>query len=1487
MMADAAQKLAWLKAQLSIISDDNNNSSSSDSGSSSDGDTATKPRRRSPSTKVKDDDSDGEENEEKQRPRRSSRSWKRTSSRKKAHRHSESDRNSESESEEDPTSPTRKRVRKKEDRKSKAESSKIKKRASGRSAKESGIESERDAEQQTKTKKMREQVAEERERLKQEKAEQRERIRQEKADIREMAMKVQERVKQEKAEFRTKKLEAAAMMKKEKAHRNEMNAVPKKHQKVPKKPVSSDDEDHSSSSESDDHESPVEKVKKIRKREIASKERHDVVFAGIDVEFAERDAGVVKDERAVKRSKASAAAHAGERRDDGSSRSRKRPLARSNTVKDGKLMLNESSADIRDRSHSTKEKARGDEHENHKAEKSSATHQGESAPTSSVPNDKNHRKEDGVVKASIKRALSQEEEDRRLAIALSSRKSERARKRTLSNDSTASVDRAAQVAERVMKKRKRDVNAEISGVDKPEKPKSKKSSASALPSVTSAVTLSSVEKVTPTKKIRQKVSADASPSSAADPVKAETKRMSTSPRERQSDRAERHHLHKEDSERKSVRSKVRSQSESDRVLVKKSRKKSMESGDVEESAKERQKAGEVGDVIVDPAEEKDDAMPANKPGKSPKGTMSQTVDTKPSEQAVEDECVIPGAASRLSKLEVKEESVNQVPKSLPAVVEPDTDMGDSVDEKKPESKAEPTVPSSPKPTISLPVQEEKPVEVREEGEEAEEGVVAESYPKPKQEAKPDDAKPESKTDVKSEPVDPMSFVIPKKKIQRKPQTDAPQNAAANATLPPAISVTTKPAPGSSPLARDLESKEANLMSNARARAQARAPPRRKNYVPVAATPLTREEKEFMRRSKKLNSLLGACNRSPRMGDAAGPYAIFDSNGNAIPDFLPRMKCPTKKQLKVQSAEYPASFFGVEMEPLSAADADADAETDLSLDPDGTTLKVEINIYEPLEFARPSDREAYQKKMYGTTFVPQLLRGRTTLVMRNVVFERKSTGIRFNADRDREEFAKALSERFTINKSVPRCEIPPKNWQQLMNKRPAVVYVHYQNREDGELAAQICRDDKNVLLERKRTNRVGGIISASNSPAPQTTPRRSLSTDRSGPEASPPVSNRNAPGLDSKSTPQPWQPHNDQRRRDDDNGARGPRDWPPRYNDRSRGGGGHDSCRTDRSRDRDHSHRHQMDQRFGSGDDEMNQQGRRRSRSRSRPRHNSAREYLNDENSYRWADGDAGRRGEHSQEYSDHRDSQNHHSENSGSESNSQSRSQSQQHTQDGWGSESQGDAQKRTKDTHDYRDRSGSVGKQNDPDANGNDPRDRRDSQERAEQEERSENEDREGGADSEMRRREQSPNQERQQSVKDGNDDRYHSQEYHQHRSGSFDRRRDDDAYYRNDHVNDARDGRDTRNSDFEFHHHHGHSRRHSGRSRSRPRASPHTDRAASYRHDHEPEFGHGRHGGGHFDSGEFNGRNSHHYPHDRERAFHRNGPRDDGYPRQRSRPY
>ncbi|DAZ98833.1 TPA: hypothetical protein N0F65_000989 [Lagenidium giganteum] len=155
-------------------------------------------------------------------------------------------------------------------------------------------------------------------------------------------------------------------------------------------------------------------------------------------------------------------------------------------------------------------------------------------------------------------------------------------------------------------------------------------------------------------------------------------------------------------------------------------------------------------------------------------------------------------------------------------------------------------------------------------------------------------------------------------------------------------------------------------------------------------------------------------------------------------------------------------------------------------------------YNVLEFSSCAERDWFQNRMYGTTFVPQFLRGRTSLIARNIRYERKSTGIRFNSQRDLEEFRVALSERFRVNKSVPRCEILPKNWQMMMNKQASFVFMHYQNREDADYAARTYTDDYGAALEYKRGSgpRDNAVVAPA-TPSRQHTPppRRSSSGER--------------------------------------------------------------------------------------------------------------------------------------------------------------------------------------------------------------------------------------------------------------------------------------------------------------------------------------------------------------------------------------------------------
>eukprot|EP00644_Phytophthora_capsici_P001254 jgi/Phyca11/562676/estExt2_Genewise1.C_PHYCAscaffold_100091 len=267
----------------------------------------------------------------------------------------------------------------------------------------------------------------------------------------------------------------------------------------------------------------------------------------------------------------------------------------------------------------------------------------------------------------------------------------------------------------------------------------------------------------------------------------------------------------------------------------------------------------------------------------------------------------------------------------------------------------------------------------------------------------------------------------------------------------------------------------------------------------------------MRLSRKRNSIfmaaveLGALS-TDTMGNkkVVSGYEVCDVEGKTLSDLIPRLTCATKRKMASDRESFTASFFGV-----SCLAPQAKGESSSSVVGGCGTNEVgarKINCYEELRFERPEDREFYQRKMYGTTFVPQNVRGRITLIVRNARFERKSTGIRFNQDRDREEFAAAMSKRYTFKKSVPRCDIPRENWQRLMRNQPGTVYLHYYNREDAERASQIFGDDDGQLLQIRLELKAGVRITANYSSASgfrmEHTPRRSCSSERGALEPSP-------------------------------------------------------------------------------------------------------------------------------------------------------------------------------------------------------------------------------------------------------------------------------------------------------------------------------------------------------------------------------------------------
>ncbi|GMF13844.1 unnamed protein product [Phytophthora lilii] len=399
---------------------------------------------------------------------------------------------------------------------------------------------------------------------------------------------------------------------------------------------------------------------------------------------------------------------------------------------------------------------------------------------------------------------------------------------------------------------------------------------------------------------------------------------------------------------------------------------------------------------------------------------------------------------------------------------------------------------------------EKPVKQEDGGEEnIKEGV--------KQELLLDMMPIPRKTVKKEEPANAESFVIPKRTFPKN-ITDGPKDLAraVNAgkgdsqtgrLLDPPVSVAMLPVPSpeSSP---HLSMREL-------------VPPQRKrlkNPVPLKNSNYSAHDRALMRLSRKRNSIFMAAveladhavdirnNRKVPATRMMG-YEVYDADRKVLPDLIPRFSCATKREMASKKESYTSSFFGVS---LSAPKAKGKIDSDECGDNDVQARKV--NCYEELRFERPEDRAFYQRRMYGTAFVPLKLRGWITLIVRNARFERKSTGIRFNQDRDREEFAASLSKRYTFNKSVPRCDIPRENWQKLMRNQPGIVYLHYYNREDAEQASRVFLDDLGKPLELRLEYKAGVVISRSSSPAAgprfQRTPRRSCSSERSAPERSP-------------------------------------------------------------------------------------------------------------------------------------------------------------------------------------------------------------------------------------------------------------------------------------------------------------------------------------------------------------------------------------------------
>ncbi|GLE06600.1 hypothetical protein PINS_up015994 [Pythium insidiosum] len=427
---------------------------------------------------------------------------------------------------------------------------------------------------------------------------------------------------------------------------------------------------------------------------------------------------------------------------------------------------------------------------------------------------------------------------------------------------------------------------------------------------------------------------------------------------------------------------------------------------------------------------------------------------------------------------------------------------------------------------------EKNVEQIDEDEE--EGAVAENEKTAEQTVESEDKKKLEEqvrpTDTSGQ--DAFSFVIPKKRnsraisqnenstetVESMRKPPVPSSIPRRRPLAPILSAAPSPSPTSTPLAADESAQSFDLQS-------INKKPRSKQVVPSEMQPVTQAERDFMRLSRKVNSILkastiskdqsGLRNMRPHLVSAFGCIADryglqLRTEGLDFKESTARMKCATRKHMK--TAGLSPSFFGVNMmSPSGEVAVETAMETenvkmtsDKSKSIDGNKHGF-LPCYETLEFRRVEEREWYQQRLYGTAFVPQMLRGRTTLVMLTAKYQRKSTGMMFNMSRDREEFSATISKRYTVNKTVPRCDIPQKNWQQLLHGRPAFLFLHYQNREDALIARLRFKDDENRPLILKGEGRgdslaipsANAAIAAAAIASGHTTPQRS-------PTSTPPV-----------------------------------------------------------------------------------------------------------------------------------------------------------------------------------------------------------------------------------------------------------------------------------------------------------------------------------------------------------------------------------------------
>ncbi|KAL3661081.1 hypothetical protein V7S43_014095 [Phytophthora oleae] len=281
--------------------------------------------------------------------------------------------------------------------------------------------------------------------------------------------------------------------------------------------------------------------------------------------------------------------------------------------------------------------------------------------------------------------------------------------------------------------------------------------------------------------------------------------------------------------------------------------------------------------------------------------------------------------------------------------------------------------------------------------------------------------------------------------------------------------------------------------------------RTKNPVPVKSSGVSTQDKVLMGLARRRNSIFLAAaelEAHPLLANdtTIARYEVCGVDGKMFPDLALRRDCAMKHEIAEDKHLFATSFVGVSLAVPTAKGACSPTGDEY-----GDTQSRSLNCYKMLRFERPEDREFYQRRMYGATFVPQYLRERETLIMRTARFERKSAGIRFNQDRDREEFAASLSKRYTFKKSEPRCEIPRENWQRITKTQGGAVYLHYRNLEDAKRASYSFRDDAGNPLELKGEHKHRVSSSRGSSPSNgvdcRRTPRRSCSSERS-PKKSP-------------------------------------------------------------------------------------------------------------------------------------------------------------------------------------------------------------------------------------------------------------------------------------------------------------------------------------------------------------------------------------------------